>query len=77
MLVNREVPAELVRPCPDEPALPVVFMDDREQARWISDAIDAGAECRAAHRKLAEWAQGPFGSAQGRPFGSAQGDSTK
>ena len=55
VLANRDVPAELVRPCPDEPALPVAFMDDREQAKWISDAIDAGAQCRSAHAKLAEW----------------------
>jgi hypothetical protein len=36
--------------------LPVLFMDDREQARWISNAVEAGAECREAHRKLAAWA---------------------
>jgi hypothetical protein len=65
VLVNREVPAELVRPCPDEPALPAAFLDDREQARWISDAVEAGAECRSAHRKLSQWATLRLGSGQG------------
>lgn len=59
MLVNRQAPAELVRPCPDEPRLPAVFMDDREQARWISDAVDAGAECRDTLGKLQEWVNEP------------------
>jgi hypothetical protein len=45
----------LIRFCPDEPPLPVAFVNDAEQARWINDAIEAGAECRAAHRKLSQW----------------------
>jgi hypothetical protein len=57
VLVQRQVPAELVRPCPDEPPLPASFGNDAEQARWISDAIESGAECRAAHARLSEWAQ--------------------
>ena len=61
MLVNRATPAELVRPCPDEPALPPAFKDDREQATWLDRAIEAGAECRAAHRGLAKWVTEPPG----------------
>src|SRR5689334_13627983 len=56
VLVQRRPPPELVRPCPDEPPLPAMFMNDGEQAQWINDAIEAGAECRTAQRKLAEWA---------------------
>ncbi len=59
VLVQRQPPAELVRPCPDEPPLPAVFADDAEQAQWINDAIEAGAECRAAQRRLSEWATTP------------------
>ena len=59
MLVNRVTPAELVRPCPDEPPLPQEFKDDREQATWLDQAIEAGAECRAAHRGLAKWVAEP------------------
>ena len=65
VLVNRTSPAELVRPadkggpCPDEPPLPAVFKDDREQASWIDRAIEAGAECRSAHRALSKWVTEP------------------
>lgn len=59
VLVNRAVPAELVRPCPEEPVLPAAFEDDREQAAWLDRAVEAGAECRVAHRRLAEWATQP------------------
>ena len=63
VLVQRATPAELVRPCPDEPPLPGAFKDDRQQADWLDRAIEAGAECRAAHRSLATWAtQPPDGS---------------
>ncbi|HTR87296.1 MAG TPA: hypothetical protein VMI56_22630 [Reyranella sp.] len=48
-----------MRPCPAEPPLPAAFGNDADQARWISDTVEAGAECRAAHAKLAEWAQEP------------------
>jgi hypothetical protein len=34
-------------------------MDDRDQAAWLDRAIEAGAECRAAHRALARWAMEP------------------
>ena len=61
VLVNRATPPGLVRPCPDEPPLPAAFRDDREQASWIDRAIEAGAECRAAHRSLATWVEGPPG----------------
>src|ERR1700694_2160877 len=59
VLINRDPPAELVRPCPAEPLLPAVFMDDREQALWLSRAIEAGEECRAAHAKLSQWVVEP------------------
>jgi len=59
VLVNRAPPAELMRPCPDEPALPAAFRDDREQASWLDRAIEAGAECRAAHRSLSKWVAEP------------------
>jgi hypothetical protein len=36
--------------------LPASFASDGEQAQWINDAIEAGAECRAAQRGLAAWA---------------------
>jgi hypothetical protein len=58
-VVQRQPPAELVRPCPDEPSLPAAFENDGEQAQWINDAVEAGAECRAAQRKLAQWATAP------------------
>jgi hypothetical protein len=61
VLVNRVAPPELVRQCPDEPPLPDTFADDRAQAAWIDQAIEAGAECRAAHRSLATWATEPPG----------------
>jgi hypothetical protein len=51
----------LVRPCPDEPPLPDTFKDDRDQAAWLDRAIEAGAECRAAHRSLATWVSEPPG----------------
>ena len=57
VLVNRVTPAELVRRCPDEPPLPPAFKDDRAQATWLDQAIEAGAECRAAHRSLATWVE--------------------
>src|SRR5580693_2370948 len=59
VLVNRDPPAELVRTCPGEPPLPVTFANDGEQARWLNDAIEAGAECRSAHQKLSEWVTTP------------------
>src|SRR5471032_868831 len=59
VIVNRVTPAELVRPCPDEPPLPAAFADDREQAGWLDRALEAGAECRAAHRALSTWATEP------------------
>src|SRR4051812_28472883 len=59
VLVERATPAELVRRCPDEPPLPSAFADDRAQAAWIDRAIEAGAECRAAHRSLAKWVVEP------------------
>jgi hypothetical protein len=59
VLLNRAVPAELVRQCPEEPVLPSAFSDDREQAIWISEAIKAGAVCRAAHAKLSQWVTEP------------------
>jgi hypothetical protein len=62
VLVNRALPAELVRPCPDEPPLPDTFKDDRDQATWLDRAIEAGAECRAAHRSLSTWVVEPPGS---------------
>lgn len=55
MLVHRQVPAELVRPCPTEPERPA-FVDDRDLFVWLSRALAAGAECRAAHGALADWA---------------------
>lgn len=55
MLVQRQIPAELVRPCPDEPPLPPGFASDVDQALWLNQAIAAGADCRAAHRKLSDW----------------------
>ena len=60
VLVERTIPPELVRPCPAEPPLPANFDDDREQAVWLDRAIEAGAECRAAHRALATWALAPW-----------------
>jgi hypothetical protein len=59
VLIDRATPAELVRPCPDEPPLPGAFSDDREQATWLDRAIEAGAECRAAHRSLSTWVTEP------------------
>jgi hypothetical protein len=59
VLVERTPPAELVRPCPDEPPLPRVFNNDGEQAQWIDDALEAGAECRAAQHGLGAWATHP------------------
>ncbi|MBS0521206.1 MAG: hypothetical protein JSR90_21075 [Proteobacteria bacterium] len=59
ILVNRTPPAELVRPCPAEPAIPAVFMDDREMATWTDQAVESGRECRAAHRALSDWAKNP------------------
>jgi hypothetical protein len=59
LLLGRQPPAELVRACPGEPPLPASFADDAAQAQWINDAIEAGAECRAAHARLAEWASTP------------------
>jgi hypothetical protein len=41
--------------------LPETFGDDAAQAIWIDRAIEAGAECRAAHRRLGQWATGPPG----------------
>src|SRR5471030_2123334 len=61
VLVNRAMPPELVRPFPDEPPLPAAFRDDREQASWIDRTIQAGAECRAAHRSLSSWVKEPPG----------------
>lgn len=55
VLVHRQVPAELVRPCPAEPERPA-FVDDRDLFVWLSRALQAGAECRAAHGALATWA---------------------
>lgn len=55
VLVQRQVPAELVRPCPAEPERPA-FVDDRDLFVWLSRTLQAGAECRAAHAALAEWA---------------------
>lgn len=59
MLVSRDPPAELVRDCPDERPMPAVFIDDREMALWISDAIEAGRECRAKSRAQADWMKNP------------------
>lgn len=54
-MVTRNPPAELVRPCPAEPERSE-FRDDRDLFLWVSRAIEAGAECRAAHEALARWA---------------------
>jgi hypothetical protein len=58
-VVNRIPPAELVRPCPDRPPVPAVFMDDREMAQWVSEDDEAGEACRAAHAALSQWATEP------------------
>jgi hypothetical protein len=74
VLVDRAVPAELVRPCPDEPALPDTFQDDRDQASWLDRAIEAGAECRAAHRSLSTWVtESPYGRRADRATVDAAG----
>jgi hypothetical protein len=36
-------------------------MDDREEATWVSDAVEAGRECRVAHAALSKWALNPPG----------------
>jgi hypothetical protein len=30
-------------------------MDDREEARWVSDTVEAGRECRAVWHALSQW----------------------
>jgi hypothetical protein len=55
-LVDRRPPAELVQPCPDEPAPPPLTATDPMLALWIVDIRAAGQTCRARHRALADWA---------------------
>lgn len=55
VMVTRNPPAELVRPCPAEPERSEL-RDDRDLFLWISRALEAGAECRAAHEALSKWA---------------------
>ena len=59
VLVNRVPPPELTRACPAEPVRTDPFPDDNDMFIWISRAIEAGAECRSAHDKLATWAKEP------------------
>jgi hypothetical protein len=49
----------LTQICPAEPPHNDPFLDDNEMFIWISRAIEAGAECRSAHGKLADWAMHP------------------
>lgn len=57
--MHRDPPPELTETCPAEPPRSDPFVDDNEMFIWISRVIEAGAECRAAHDKLAEWATHP------------------
>jgi hypothetical protein len=59
ILVNRDPPRELTQACPAEPPRNDPFADDNEMFIWISRAIEAGAECRSAHEKLAIWGREP------------------
>ena len=59
LLVNRDLPPTLTQACPAEPPRNEPFLDDNEMFIWISRAIEAGAECRSAHKKLAAWAKEP------------------
>jgi hypothetical protein len=59
--VHRDPPPELTETCPAEPSRNDPFVNDNEMFIWISRAIEAGAECRSAHEKLATWATEPPG----------------
>ena len=59
ILVNRAPPPTLTQSCPAEPPHNDPFLDDNEMFIWISRAIEAGAVCRSAHGKLADWAMHP------------------
>ena len=59
VLVNRDPPPALILACPAEPPRNDPFLDDNAMFIWISRAIEAGAECRSAHDKLATWANEP------------------
>jgi hypothetical protein len=59
VLVNRDPPPELTQKCPAEPLRNDPFLDDNEMFIWIARSIEAGAECRSAHGKLATWAAHP------------------
>lgn len=58
--VSRAIPDLFdVTRCPDEPVMPPGFADDRQAALWISRALEAGEECRAAFRAGREWVVNP------------------
>lgn len=59
-MVNRQVPdlADEAR-CPDEPAIPAAFRNDKEEALWMSRALEAGEECRNAFKALRQWVMEP------------------
>src|SRR5471030_2425725 len=59
VLVNSDPPPDLIQACPAEPPRADPFLGDNEMFIWISRAIEAGAECRSAHAKLATWAKEP------------------
>jgi hypothetical protein len=73
VLVQRQVPVELVRPCPRQPDVPTLA-DDRDLFVWLSQALQAGAECRDQSDAQSKWIVS--GQPSGQPSGQSSGQSS-